>query len=127
MVTVAMPATPVLVPAPVAAELLAAVGAALGNVAEHAGTDGRAWVLLEDEEKAVTVTVRDEGIGMAPTRLAEAEADGRLGVAQSIRGRRWVVRRSTATSCRSTRSSAFLEADDGPSRTSQPQSRTKMR
>jgi hypothetical protein len=37
------------------------------------------------------------------------------------------VRRSTATSCRSTRSSASLEAGDRPSRTSQPQSRTKMR
>ena len=41
-------------------------------------------------------------------------------------GRGW-VRRSTATSCRSTKSSASLEADDRPSRTSQPQSRTKMR
>ena len=37
------------------------------------------------------------------------------------------ARRSTATSCRSTSSSASLEADDRPSRTSQPQSRTKMR
>jgi hypothetical protein len=46
--------------------------------------------------------------------------------ARSSRGRGW-VRRSTATSCRSTRSSAFLEADDRPSRTSQPHSRTKMR
>jgi hypothetical protein len=46
--------------------------------------------------------------------------------AQSSRGRGW-VRRSTATSCRSTRSSAFLEADDRPSRTSHPQTRTKMR
>src|SRR2546430_4635000 len=33
----------------------------------------------------------------------------------------------TATSCRSTRSSASLEADDRPSRTSQPPSRTKMK
>ena len=38
-----------------------------------------------------------------------------------------LVRRSTATSCRSTSSSASLDADDRPSRTSQPQSRTKMR
>jgi signal transduction histidine kinase len=35
----------------------------------------------------VTVTVRDDGVGMAPTRLAEAEAAGRLGIAQSIKGR----------------------------------------
>jgi hypothetical protein len=46
--------------------------------------------------------------------------------AQSSRGRGF-ARRSTATSCRSTSSSASLEADDRPSRTSQPQSRTKMR
>ena len=38
-----------------------------------------------------------------------------------------VVRRSTATSCRSTSNSAFLKADDRPSKTSQPQTRTKMR
>jgi signal transduction histidine kinase len=86
-VSVAVPATSVPMPAPVAVEVLAAVGAALGNVTAHAGTDGRAWVLIEDEDTVVTVTVRDEGVGMAPNRLAEAEAAGRLGVAQSIRGR----------------------------------------
>jgi hypothetical protein len=48
------------------------------------------------------------------------------GSAQSSRGR-GLDRRSTATSCRSTSSSASLEADDRPSRTSQPQTRTKMR
>jgi hypothetical protein len=41
-------------------------------------------------------------------------------------GRGW-ARRSTATACRSTRSSASLAADDRASRTSQPHSRTKMR
>ncbi len=87
MVSVAVPATPVTVPAPVATEVLAAVAAALGNVTDHAGTNGRAWVLIEDEGEFVTVTLRDEGVGMAPTRLAEAEAAGRLGVAQSIKGR----------------------------------------
>ena len=46
--------------------------------------------------------------------------------AQSSRGRE-LARRSTATSCRSTSSSAFLDADERPSRTSQPQSRTKIR
>ncbi len=46
--------------------------------------------------------------------------------AQSNRGRGW-VRRSTATSCHSTSSSAFFDAADRLSRTSQPQSRTKMR
>jgi hypothetical protein len=38
-----------------------------------------------------------------------------------------LARRSTATSCRSTSSSAFLDADERPSRTSKPQSRTKIR
>ena len=46
--------------------------------------------------------------------------------AQSSRGRE-LARRSTATSCRSTSSSAFLEADDRLRRTIQPQTRTKMR
>ena len=46
--------------------------------------------------------------------------------AQSRRGR-GLVRRSTATSCRSTSNSAFLEAGERPSRTSQPHSRVKIR
>ena len=46
--------------------------------------------------------------------------------AQSSRGRE-LARRSTAISCRSTSSSASLEADDRPSRTSQLHSRAKMR
>ena len=47
--------------------------------------------------------------------------------AQSGRGR-GLVRRSAATSCRSTSSSAFFDADDHRlSRISDPQSRTKMR
>ena len=87
LVSVAMPATPVPLPAGVASEVAAAVGAALANVMAHAGTDGRAYVLIEDEEGTVTVTVRDDGVGMASTRLDEAAAAGRLGVAQSIRGR----------------------------------------
>ncbi len=46
-----------------------------------------AWLLVEDEPDAVTVTVRDDGPGIAPGRLEQAAAEGRLGVAQSIRGR----------------------------------------
>ena len=41
-------------------------------------------------------------------------------------GRGW-ARRSTAVARRSTSSSASMEADDRPSRTSEPQTRTKMR
>ncbi|MEU4479876.1 DUF5931 domain-containing protein [Micromonospora sp. NPDC023966] len=84
-VQVAAPATPVPLPGRVAGELAAAVGAALDNVARHAG--GRAWVLIEDEGETVTVSVRDEGPGIPDGRLAEAAAQGRLGMAQSIRGR----------------------------------------
>ncbi|NJP32280.1 MacS family sensor histidine kinase [Micromonospora thermarum] len=84
-VSLSAPAGPVPLPAPVARELAAATAAALDNVARHAG--GRAWVLVEDEEDTVTVSVRDDGPGFADGRLAEAAAQGRLGVARSIRGR----------------------------------------
>src|ERR1019366_1460708 len=40
---------------------------------------------------------------------------------------RGLVRRRTATSCRSTSSSAFFDADERPSSTSQPQRRMKTR
>ncbi|GAA2996268.1 DUF5931 domain-containing protein [Kitasatospora albolonga] len=86
-VTLSAPATPVLLPAPAAAELTAAVGAAVDNVRRHAGPAARAWILVEDEPAAVTVSIRDDGPGYAPERLGEAEAAGRLGVSQSIRGR----------------------------------------
>lgn len=84
-VSLSAPATPVPLPATVARELAAATAAALDNVERHAG--GRAWVLVEDEGATVTVSVRDEGPGIPEGRLEEAQAQGRLGVAQSIRGR----------------------------------------
>lgn len=84
-VTVSGPAEPVLLPGQVADELAAAVGAALDNVAGHGG--GRAWVLVEDLGAEVAVSVRDEGPGIPAGRLEQAEADGRLGVASSMRGR----------------------------------------
>lgn len=86
-VTIAAPAHPVPMGARAAHELAAAVGAALANVAAHCGPDARAWILVEADDGAVTVSVRDEGPGIAAGRLDEAVADGRLGVAQSIRGR----------------------------------------
>ncbi|MEU2208146.1 DUF5931 domain-containing protein [Streptomyces hygroscopicus] len=86
-VTFSEPGAPVLLPAGVAGELAAAVGAALDNVRVHAGEDASAWILLEDEPDAVMVTVRDDGPGIPEGRLADAEAEGRLGVALSIRGR----------------------------------------
>ncbi|GAA3757894.1 DUF5931 domain-containing protein [Plantactinospora mayteni] len=84
-VSIAAPATPVSLPAGVAAELAAAVGAALDNVARHGG--GQGWVLVEDDPDAVSVSVRDDGPGIPPGRLAEAAGQGRLGVVQSIEGR----------------------------------------
>jgi signal transduction histidine kinase len=70
-----------------AEELVAAVGACLSNVRHHVGQDARAWVLLEDLGDRYVVSVRDEGPGIAPGRLDEAAAQGRLGVQASIRGR----------------------------------------
>ncbi|WP_437115412.1 MacS family sensor histidine kinase [Streptomyces noursei] len=86
-VTLSGPCSPVVLPAAAAAELVAAVGAALDNVRVHVGADARAWILVEDEPDAVLVTVRDEGPGIPEGRLAAAEREGRLGVALSIRGR----------------------------------------
>lgn len=75
------------VPADVAAELVAVVGACLDNVDQHVGPDAPAWVLLEGYADRVEISVRDEGPGIAAGRLEQAAADGRLGVTQSIRGR----------------------------------------
>ncbi|EFL26814.1 putative two-component system sensor kinase [Streptomyces himastatinicus ATCC 53653] len=86
-VTFSEPGAPVVLPAAAAGELAAAVGAALDNVRVHAGDGARAWILLEDEPNAVMVTVRDDGPGIPEGRLADAEREGRLGVALSIRGR----------------------------------------
>ncbi|MFW6689915.1 MacS family sensor histidine kinase [Streptomyces sp. MAR4 CNX-425] len=87
-VSVAEPGSPVSLRTDAAQELAAAVGAALDNVRAHVGPEAQAWVLLEEEpDGTVVVTVRDDGPGIPRGRLAAAEAEGRLGVAQSIRGR----------------------------------------
>jgi signal transduction histidine kinase len=86
-VTVAVPATPVPLAPAAAREVVAAVRAALDNVRRHVGESARAWILLEDDPDEVLVTVRDDGPGIPAGRLADAEREGRLGVAQSIRGR----------------------------------------
>ncbi|MFJ8750704.1 MacS family sensor histidine kinase [Streptomyces sp. NPDC102441] len=86
-VTFAEPGAPVVLAAGAARELAAAVSAALDNVRAHAGPDAQAWILVEDEPDEVIVTVRDDGPGIPEGRLDQAEGEGRLGVALSIRGR----------------------------------------
>jgi signal transduction histidine kinase len=84
-VEIAAPASAVALPAAVAHELAAAVGACVDNALQHGGTT--AWVLVEDLGSSVVVSVRDDGPGVSADRLVAAAAEGRMGVARSIRGR----------------------------------------
>jgi signal transduction histidine kinase len=86
-VSVSCPATAVLVTEKAARALAAATREALDNAGRHGGSEARAWVLVEDEGTGVTVSIRDDGAGFPPGRLAEAARTGRLGVSQSIIGR----------------------------------------
>ncbi|WP_280266712.1 MacS family sensor histidine kinase [Nocardia wallacei] len=86
-VFVSTPGEPVPVGEWTAREIAAAVAAALANTGQHAGPDAKAYVLLEDMGDAVVVSVRDDGPGIAPGRLADAAAEGRMGVSRSIIGR----------------------------------------
>jgi len=86
-VTVSVPAQAVLLKKTAADELASAMRAALDNVRRHCGAGTRAWVLVEDEQDLIRVTIRDDGPGIPDGRLAEAAATGRLGVSHSISGR----------------------------------------
>ncbi|TDD45991.1 ATP-binding protein [Kribbella antibiotica] len=86
-VDVVVPAVPVLLPSTTADELVAAVKEALSNVRKHAGGEARTWVVVEDLDDHVLVSIRDDGAGTTPAELEQARVDGRLGVSQSIRGR----------------------------------------
>ncbi len=86
-VEVATPGGTVLVDEGVATEVVAAVRACLDNVLTHVGPDAQAWILAQSAPDAISVSVRDDGPGIAPGRLETAEAEGRLGVVSSIRGR----------------------------------------
>jgi signal transduction histidine kinase len=86
-VSLSLPGTAVSLQRGVADELDAAVGNALDNVVSHAGADARAFVLVEDLGDSVTVSIRDDGVGIAAGRLEEAARAGHLGVSKSIVGR----------------------------------------
>ncbi|WP_083864765.1 MacS family sensor histidine kinase [Nocardia brevicatena] len=86
-VSVSPPGEPVPIGRRTAGEIAAAVATALHNVELHAGPDARAYVLVEDTGTDLIVSVRDDGVGIPPGRLAEAEAEGRMGVSRSITGR----------------------------------------
>ncbi|MGO4257943.1 MacS family sensor histidine kinase [Marmoricola sp. RAF53] len=86
-VSVAVPAGAVPVAAGVGVEVAAVVAECLSNVRHHVGRDAPAWVLLEDLGPELVVSVRDRGPGIDAGRLEQAAAEGRLGVASSIRGR----------------------------------------
>jgi signal transduction histidine kinase len=86
-VVVSVPGGPVPVARGVSRELAAAVAAALSNAALHGGSEVKAYVLLEDTGKELIVSVRDDGPGIPPGRLAAAVAEGRMGVSRSIVGR----------------------------------------
>jgi len=86
-VSVSVPATAVPLPGSDAAELAAVARTALSNVAVHAGDSVKAYVLLEDLGWEVVLSIRDDGCGIPDGRLQQAESEGRMGVAQSIKGR----------------------------------------
>ncbi|MGH3580541.1 MAG: MacS family sensor histidine kinase [Mycobacterium sp.] len=86
-VSVSLPANPVLLDPAVAGEVEAAVTNALDNVAAHAGAGAHAFVLLEDLQDSVVISVRDDGVGIPAGRLQEAVEEGRVGISKSIVGR----------------------------------------
>ncbi|MFI5716699.1 MacS family sensor histidine kinase [Nocardia sp. NPDC051750] len=86
-VVVSTPGEPVRIGRWTAQEITAATAAALTNVELHAGPEARAYVLLEDTGTELIVSIRDDGVGIPPGRLTEAENEGRMGVSRSITGR----------------------------------------
>jgi signal transduction histidine kinase len=86
-VSVSTPEAGVRVDGATAEGIVAVVSACLDNVAAHVGPGAPSWVLLEVLPDTLEISVRDEGHGIAAGRLAAAEAEGRLGVASSVKGR----------------------------------------
>ncbi|GAA3411883.1 histidine kinase [Streptosporangium vulgare] len=86
-VTVSAPATPLTLPAATAAEMAAAVGAALDNVARHCGARRPRGSSPRATAGLVTVTVRDEGAGHRARTPGGGRRRGAAGVRAVIRGR----------------------------------------
>ena len=86
-VTVSTPGVAIELSPHTAGELVAVVRACLDNVKVHVGGDAPAWVLVQAGPQRVEVSVRDEGPGIPSGRIETAIAQGRLGIAESIRGR----------------------------------------
>ncbi|WP_233576483.1 MacS family sensor histidine kinase [Saccharopolyspora rhizosphaerae] len=86
-VHVSVPGNPVRLSEQLSSALAAVVREALANVDKHAGEKAQAWVLLEELPDEVVLSVRDDGPGIPAGRLDEAAAEGRMGIAKSIRGR----------------------------------------
>ena len=117
-------------------KLAAAVGSSSVVAGFVLGQDRRQMPLAEVEHPGGDLGpggAHEEFRVSARTRVAGRDLHGpgagigQDGAAGLVHPGRGLARRSMATSCRSTSSPAFSEADGRPGRTSQPQSRTKMR
>lgn len=87
-VTVSTMAGQVQLPRKLVDEIEAILTEALTNVSRHAGPDAQAWVLLDQEtDDEVILFVRDNGVGMTSTQIADAAERGRMGIKDSIVGR----------------------------------------
>ncbi|MFS3129723.1 MacS family sensor histidine kinase [Nocardioides sp. Bht2] len=86
-ISVAGPGHQVLVPEPTARELIAVVEECLANVVRHVGPHAPVWIFVEELGDQIALSVRDDGPGIEPGRLANAAEQGRLGVLESIQGR----------------------------------------
>ncbi len=111
-VSVSLPAEPVLLEHGLPMSCSPRRGNALDNAAAHAGPDAKVFVLLEDLGDSVTVSIRDDGVGIGDGRLAEAAREGHVGITKSIVGRMdWLGGRR---SCTPRRDAARSGADAAP-------------
>ncbi|NDK92163.1 ATP-binding protein [Gordonia desulfuricans] len=86
-VSVSAPPDPVPLAASSVAQIVAAVRNILDNADRHAGAGTRVFMLLEDLDDEIVLSVRDDGVGIPDGRLDAAVAEGRMGISRSIVGR----------------------------------------